>query len=120
MKTGNLWKDAKMFLSIHLSPARVTVEENIVYILKQEKKPIIFGEPYVQGKRNDLVKIKKLIQKGETFKSMMENEDLQTKYLLNCSKQLLDYFEPARKDKLKVIRIYRPSRRSKSFIVRKL
>ena len=46
MKTGNLWKDGKMFLSIHLSPVRGTVEENIVYNLIQDKKPIIFGEPY--------------------------------------------------------------------------
>jgi len=30
---------------------------------------------------------------------------LQTKYLLNCFKQLLDYFEPTRKDKLKVLGI---------------
>jgi hypothetical protein len=61
MKTGNLWKDGKMFLSIHLSPVRGTVEENLVYNLIQDKKPIIFGQPYGQGKRNDLVKIKKLI-----------------------------------------------------------
>lgn len=94
--------------SSHIAPARGTVQQQIVYISKQNT-PIEFGTPANPGTRNDLVRIRELLDRGMSVDEIAEIDfGAYVRYNRAFDRYVQSRIRP-RMTKSKVIYIYGPT-----------
>lgn len=103
------FKEAKTLKSVikklkgcHIEIAKGSAMQNKEYCSK-ENMVYTFGEPYQQGKRNDLKDLHSKVKAGESIRNMLNNDDIKNYQGLKTAEALMKYVEPCRTEPPKVI-----------------
>lgn len=85
--SGKLVKKLFRDDTIHIEPRRGTQQQAIDYCKKSDTradKPVEYGEPKKQGKRNDIEEIMEDIENGHTMKEILSNHKGNALRMIHC------------------------------------
>ncbi|AJP36339.1 replication-associated protein, partial [Avon-Heathcote Estuary associated circular virus 2] len=86
----------KLLKKAHIEVSKGNAKQNTDYCSKDQDVILVRGEPFNQGKRNDLSCIKELIQQDYNIREMLEEESIKSLQGLRMAENLMKYVEKPR------------------------
>lgn len=93
----------KMMKKAHIEVSKGNAKQNTDYCSKDGDVILQRGEPFNQGKRNDLIGIKDEIQKGLNMRELIETESVKSLQGIKMAQTLAKWYEPEREIKAPTI-----------------